>query len=48
MRNEVLGKFKEEIVDLIDLDDPENVLIEERSQKLKEFDEKHFSEQYYL
>uniref|UniRef100_A0A915LEA1 Protein SHQ1 homolog n=1 Tax=Meloidogyne javanica TaxID=6303 RepID=A0A915LEA1_MELJA len=48
VRNEVLGKFKEEIVDLIDLDDPENVLIEERSQKLKEFDEKHFSEQYYL
>uniref|UniRef100_A0A1I8BS55 Protein SHQ1 homolog n=1 Tax=Meloidogyne hapla TaxID=6305 RepID=A0A1I8BS55_MELHA len=48
LRNEVLGKFKEEIADLIDLDDPENILIEERSQKLKEFDEKHFSEQYYL
>nr|CAD2137280.1 unnamed protein product [Meloidogyne enterolobii] len=48
VRTDVLGKFKEEIVDLIDLDDPENVLIEERSQKLKEFDEKHFSEQYYL
>ncbi|KAL7071521.1 hypothetical protein ACQ4LE_009479 [Meloidogyne hapla] len=48
LRNEVLGKFKEEIADLIDLDDPENILIEERNQKLKEFDEKHFSEQYYL
>ncbi|CAK5091127.1 unnamed protein product [Meloidogyne enterolobii] len=48
VRTDVLGKFKEEIVDLIDLDDPENVLIEERSQKLKQFDEKHFSEQYYL
>jgi hypothetical protein len=30
------------------LEDAENILIEERSKKLKEFDEKYFSEQHYL
>ena len=47
-RHGVLGRFSDEIADLLDLEDPENVLIEERTAKLKEFDEKHFQEQHYL
>jgi protein SHQ1 len=48
VRNRVLGRFSDEISDLIDLDDPENVLIDARTAKLREFDEKHFQEQHYL
>ena len=47
-RHGLFIRFCDEMEELIDLADPDEVLIEERTKKLREFDEKHFQEQHYL